>query len=299
MRVRVPATTANLGPGFDVLGLALGLWNTLDIALAPQTRITVAGEGADTLPTDEENLVYRAMQALADYVGRPLPPVHLHLHNRIPLQAGLGSSSAAIVGGLLAAQAVLGISLPEEETLALAVRLEGHPDNVAPALLGGLVAVAMVDGHPLAVRVPVPDHLRVVIVLPAVRVSTEAARQLLPAAVPFEDAVFNVSRAVLTVQALSRGDWDLLSRVMEDRLHQPYRKRLIPAYEAVVRAAKDAGARAVVISGSGPALAAFAGEGHDAIGQAMVHAFAAAGVQARAWVLPVAQGAHLVAGEDA
>lgn len=290
VHVRVPATTANLGPGFDVLGLALGLWNEIRVEPAPRLDIHISGEGEEVLPRDASNLVYRAMRRLAEHVGRLLPRVRLTMLNRIPLQAGLGSSSAAIVGGLAAAAALLDVSLPRADLLRLAVEIEGHPDNVAPALYGGLVAVAMDDHGPIVTPIPVPDTLRVAVVLPNVRVSTEEARRLLPATIPHRDAVFNVARAVLTAQALQRGDFDLLARVMQDRLHEPFRRALIPAFDEVVAAGKAAGAAAVVISGSGPALAAFAAQGHEHIARAMVDTFARAGVHARWWVLNVAGG---------
>ncbi len=291
--VRVPATTANLGPGFDVLGMALGLWNEIHVEPASSLQITVYGEGEKTLPRDERNLVYQAMRALAAEVGKPLPPVSLTMHNRIPLQSGLGSSAAAVVGGLLAASALLGISPGQEVLLRLAVKLEGHPDNVAPALLGGLVAVAMIEKTPLAMRVPLPPEMHVVVVLPDARVATEEARRALPTHVSFSDAVFNLSRAVLTVLALSRGDYQTLARVMVDRLHEPYRHSYIPGYTAAVAAGQEAGAVAVVISGSGPALAAFAPNDHERIADAMVAALAQAGVSARRWVLPVVEGANV------
>ena len=287
--VQVPATTANLGPGFDVLGMALGLWNEIHVHRSDTLHIHVEGEGTNLIPRDETNLVYRAMVRLAEWVARPLPPVHLRLVNRIPLQGGLGSSSAAIVGGLLAAQEVLGVEVPREVLLQLAVELEGHPDNVAPALYRGLVATAVDEQGALAVPIPVPD-MRVAVVLPRVRVSTEEARRLLPSRVRHVDAVFNVARAVLVVQALSRGDYSLLARVMADRLHEPYRRILIPGYKAVRRAALDAGAAAVAISGSGPALVAFAPDRHGEIAQAMVKAFDRVGVPARGWILPVVPG---------
>ena len=290
VHVRVPATTANLGPGFDVLGMALGLWNEIVVTPASSLRVTIEGEGARVLPRDASNLVVRSMQRLAREVGRPLPPVHLHLVNRIPMQAGLGSSSAAIVGGLRAAAALLGVPMPPEEVLRLAVEIEGHPDNVAPAVYGGFVAVVMDEGRPIVAQLPVFPALQVVVALPDVRVSTEAARRLLPSNVPHADAVFNVGRAVLVVHALARGDFDLLARVMADRLHEPYRKVLIPGYDDVVAVATRAGAAAVVISGSGPALAAFAPRDHEAIATAMRESFAQAGISARAWVLPVVAG---------
>ncbi len=288
VHVRVPATTANLGPGFDVLGMALGLWNEIRVAPSPRLDIVITGEGEGILPRDEGNLVYRAMQRLAAHVGRPLPPLRLEMTNRIPLQAGLGSSSAAIVGGLRAATALLDVEVDQGDLLRLAVEMEGHPDNVAPALYGGLVAVVMDEAGPIVASFPVPEDMRVAVVLPDVRVSTEDARRLLPASVPHADAVFNVGRAVLTVHALTRGDFPLLARVMRDRLHEPFRKRLIPGFDDVVAAGKAAGAAAVVISGSGPALAAFAREGHETIAQAMVDAFARTGLAARWWVLDVA-----------
>ncbi len=290
IHIRVPATTANLGPGFDVLGLALGLWNEVHITPAPTLTITVKGEGKDILPRDERNLVYQAMRHLAEHVGVELPPIALHLYNAIPLQAGLGSSSAAIIGGLLGAARVLGVDLPRAELLRLAVEVEGHPDNVAPALYRGLVAVAVDEHGPIVVRIPIPRDMRVVIVLPDVHVSTKKARALLPNLVPREDAVFNIAHAIFVVQALSRGDYSLLKRTMADRLHEPYRRPLIPAYDAVAKAAKRAGAAAVVISGSGPAMAAFAPQQHTAIAQAMEEAFQDAGLKARSWILPVVPG---------
>jgi len=290
--IRVPATTANLGPGFDVLGMALGLWNEIRVAPASDLRIHIEGEGASVLPRNERNLVHRAMVRMARHLGRVLPPVHLSLINRIPLQAGLGSSSAAIVGGLQAAAAVLAEKVSRDILLRLAVDVEGHPDNVAPAIVRGLVAVAMDEEGPIVASIPVPEGMRLVVALPDVHVSTETARRLLPVQVSRADAVFNVSRAVLVVQALSGGEYALLSRVMADRLHEPYRKTLIPGYDDVVRAARDAGAAAVAISGSGPALAAFAPRGHEAIARSMVAAFRQQGVRARAWVLPVVLPTH-------
>ncbi len=289
IHVRVPATTANLGPGFDVLGMALALWNEVVVTPASHLRVTVEGEGVDTLPRDTSNLVVRSMAHMARSIGRSLPPVHVHLVNRIPMQAGLGSSSAAIVGGLRAAAALFEVPLSRQDLLRLAVDIEGHPDNVAPAIYGGLVAVVVEEQGPLVLSLPVPSGTQVAVVLPDVQVSTEEARRLLPSHVAHEDAVFNVGRAVFVVHALQRGDYDLLSRVMVDRLHEPYRKALIPGYEAVVRAARASGAASVVISGSGPALVAFAPHGHARIVAAMREAFARAGVPARGWVLPVVQ----------
>ncbi len=284
IRVRVPATTANLGPGFDGMGLALGLYNEIEAEPAPTLEVIIEGEGVDVLPRDAANRVVRAAAALFERLGATLPPMRLRCHNRIPLMAGLGSSAAAVVGGLALAQAWLGLGDPPETMLELATALEGHPDNVAPALLGGLVLIARDEDGLAAARVPIPP-MRVVLALPGVRVSTEMARRLLPSHLPLKDVVYQIGHAALLVHAFREGDWKLLGRAMRDRLHEPYRAKLIPGYERVVAAARAAGAAAVCISGSGPALAAFAPEGHEAIAAAMTAAFEEAGVPARAWVV--------------
>ncbi len=287
VRVRVPATTANLGPGFDAMGLALGLYNEIEAEPASAFEVAIEGEGADVLPRDATNRVAWAAAALFERMGSTLPPMRLRCRNRIPLMSGLGSSAAAVAGGLALARAWLGLPDPPEAFLDLAVALEGHPDNVAPALLGGLVLVARDDAGWITARVPIPP-MRVAIALPAVAVSTEMARRLLPSHVPLADVVYQIGHAALLVHAFREGDWEMLGRAMRDRLHEPYRARLIPGYERAAAAARTAGAAAVCISGSGPALAAFAPEGHEAIAAAMVAAFQEAGVSARAWVVEVA-----------
>ncbi|MCS6964960.1 MAG: homoserine kinase [Thermoflexus sp.] len=287
IRVRVPATTANLGPGFDAMGLALGLYNEIEAEPAPALEVWIEGEGADVLPRDSTNRVVRAAAALFERMGSTLPPMRLRCHNRIPLMSGLGSSAAAVVGGLALAQAWMGSWDPPEALLEFAAALEGHPDNVAPALLGGLVLVARDEDGLTADRVPIPP-MRVVLALPGVTVSTEMARRLLPSHLPLADVVYQIGHAALLVHAFREGDWKLLGRAMRDRLHEPYRARLIPGYEQAVGAARAAGAAAVCISGSGPALAAFAPEGHEAIATAMAAAFEEAGVPARTWIVEAA-----------
>lgn len=287
IRVRVPATTANLGPGFDRMGLALSLYNEIEAEPAPALEVMIEGEGADRLPRDATNRVVRAAVALFERAGAAFPPMRLRCRNAIPLMSGLGSSAAAVVGGLALAQAWLGLADPPEALLELAAAFEGHPDNVAPALLGGLVLVARDEQGLVTARVPIPP-MRVVIALPAVAVSTEMARRLLPTQIPLADVVDQIGHVALLVHAFREGDWALLGRAMRDRLHEPYRATLIPGYERAVAAARAAGAAAVCISGSGPALAAFAPEGHEAIAAAMAAAFEEAGVPARTWVVPVA-----------
>ncbi len=306
VRVRVPATTANLGPGFDVLGLALDLWNEAEFTVSDHGpamwRATVDGFGAGRLPTDATHLSLRAFRRVYEHLGRPLPAeVHLHAHNHIPVASGLGSSAAAVVAGLLAANAVLGNPLSTEALLHLATALEGHPDNVAPALLGGLTtAWSAPEGQTQALRLPLAEawqeHAWLAVAVPQVKLSTAEARRALPSQVPHADAVFNLGRLALLLEALRRGDAALLAQAVQDRLHQPYRWGLIPQSAAVQQEARDAGAVAVALSGAGPGVVAFVPQPGEApkVAQAMVAAWQAAGVAAQGWALrPAMEGAQV------
>ncbi len=289
--ISVPASTANLGAGFDCLALALELRNHIEVTDTGTGRgleLTVEGEGAASVPRDERNLIVRSMERVFEAVGRrPRGRLRLHAVNGIPLGSGMGSSAATIVGGLAAANALVQGGLDRAALLRLAYAIEGHPDNVAAAVYGGLVLVSA-DGDVLqAQAVPVPA-MRVVIALPDMRLSTAEARAALPAQVPLADAVYNVGHALFTVQALAQDDAALLGWAMADRLHQPYRQKLIPGFAAVEAAARQAGAVAVALSGAGPSLVAFASDGHAAIAQAMEQAFGAHGLACRTFVLPMA-----------
>ncbi|HZY42620.1 MAG TPA: homoserine kinase [Anaerolineae bacterium] len=306
MKVLVPATTANLGPGFDCLGMALALYQEIQLEEIPHgLEVEIDGEGAAELAHDAGNLVLSAAQRVFDRVGYQPTGLRLCSINRIPMMGGLGSSSAAIVGGLVAANALVADRLTHHpltnsQLLDLAIEIEGHPDNVAPALLGGLVIVAAgndgpADDHgPIVERVEVAD-LTVVVINPDLRVATKTARRILPTQIPRADAIFNAGRVALVTLALSRGDLDLLGRAMDDRLHQPLRKYLIIGYDDVLSAAKSAGAAAIAISGSGPSLIAFAADRHAEIAAAMTQAFAANHIDARTWILKVDRaGARVV-----
>lgn len=295
VKVSVPATTANLGPGFDCLGLALGLYNTVQLeTIGGGLRISIDGEGARLIPTDASNLVYRAVYELFMHVGRPVPALHIHLSNGIPVMSGLGSSSAAVVGGLVAGNALLREPLAPDELLDLAIEIEGHPDNAAPSLLGGLVVVVADTGTPVYRRIETPS-LRVVVAVPAFQLATVEARAALPELVPRSDAVFNLGRTALVVHSLAHADYDLLAAVMDDRLHQPYRTGLIPGLTDVFRAARQAGAAGVALSGAGPSVIAFAPAEHDTIAEAMRLAFADHGLDARTMVLETTtEGARVV-----
>ncbi|MBC7289567.1 MAG: homoserine kinase, partial [Armatimonadetes bacterium] len=285
VEVRVPATTANLGPGFDSLGLALNIYNRVVAWPAGGTTLHISGHGRDELPRDETNLMLRAARKLADLYGVELPPIRWQAHHDIPLARGLGSSSAAIVAGLLVARETLGIDVGREELVQIAAEIEGHPDNVAPALLGGLT-VCLPYARPLRVaRLRPHPHLRVVLCVPAMRVPTEKARRVLPASVPFEDAVFNLSRAAGLVAALTGGTWDLVEECTKDRLHQPYRMGLWRGAEDIMAAALAAGAVGAAASGSGPTVAAFCVGANGSVARAMLDAARRAGVEAAALVV--------------
>lgn len=296
VKVRVPATTANLGPGFDALGMALGLYNEVELALADETTVAISGEGEATLPRDDRHLILSSARKLAEEAGKSVAGWRLSQVNRIPLARGMGSSSAAIVGGLVAANELLQTGLSREGLLDLAARIEGHPDNVAPAIYGGLT-VCCANEALCCLPLPAPC-LRVILAVPDFEVSTEAARKVMPQEIPHSDGVFNTMHVAMVVASLASGRYDLLGCGMRDKLHQPYRAHLVPGFAQVIEAALQAGAYAAALSGSGPTMAAFADTHEDAIAAAMCQAFLSAGVQCKTLVVPVdAEGAVIVCGE--
>jgi homoserine kinase len=257
VRVRVPATVANLGPGFDALGVAVKMHLEIDIEpRRDSVDVFIEGEGAEQLPSDETNLVIRSMNTFFDYVGRRPPGYAVHVRNPIPLGSGLGSSAAAVVGGLFAARAVTGRTVPQSEMVNLAMQLEGHPDNIMPALLGGLVVCYRSGSKesPKSFRIDPSDRLVPVLAVPAEGFSTAQAREALPADVAFADAQFTASRAALLVAAISTGAGaDVLGEAMNDRLHEPHRLKLMPETAAVHGQLREAGL-AVSLAGAGPSL---------------------------------------------
>src|SRR5919106_6572923 len=257
VKVLVPATVANLGPGFDALGIAVRMHLEIDIEpRRDSVDIMVEGEGAETLPSDETNLVIRSMNTFFDHVGRRPPGFAVHVKNPIPLGSGLGSSAAAVVGGLFAARSVTSQTVPQADMIELATSLEGHPDNLMPALLGGLVVCyRSQDGDEMRSFRLVPSaRLVPILAVPAEGFSTAEARKALPADVAFSDAQFTASRAALLVAAMSEGAGrDVLAEAMNDRLHEPHRLKLMPETAAVHAELRSAGL-AVALAGAGPSL---------------------------------------------
>jgi len=274
--------------------MAWQLYNDVEVEEAGGPALSIEGEGATSLPRDRSNLVWVALSRYYQVIGREMPALRVHMVNRIPIARGLGSSSAVIIGALTAANALNGGLLDRGDLLDLAVAMEGHPDNVAPALYGGLVVGAM-NGHKAVVTpVPVPRELRAVVFVPTFSMLTEQARAILPPEVPRADAVFNLSRSALFVAAMATGNLSVLAEAMRDRLHQPYRQVMFPGMTRLIEVALDAGAVGACLSGAGSAILALTTASGDAIGQAMSREAVRLGVQGSAMTLDVCtRGAHL------
>jgi len=338
-KIRVPATTANLGPGFDCLGLALDWWNTIEVETIARgleveivqprlkggrERPSTFSNGVESIPRDATNLTIQAMRATFRTAKRTMPGLRVKMDCKIPIGRGLGSSAAAIVGGVVAANALLtaashaapstasssrfapsesaqdgGVRTPrskrfgffsQDELLALAARIEGHPDNVAPALLGGLVVSVQAKKDLVAARLDVPRKLGVIIFVPNRTLSTKIARGVLPQRVPRADAIFNASRTAFWIVAVESRKWEWLEIATQDRLHQPYRAKLVRGLYRMFGAAMGAGARGVALSGAGPSVIAFTDRNASKIARAMEQV----GIAGSARVVAVSnRGAHL------
>lgn len=261
IKIRIPATSANLGAGFDALGLALTYYNYVEMEESDRVEITSA-DGVE-IPTDEQNLVYVSAKDLFQVCGKKLGGLKIRQTNNIPMARGLGSSSACIVAGLVGANTLLGGPLTTDDLVDLAAQIEGHPDNTAPALLGGIVT-AVFDGRRVHwVKQEVFTKLRFVAIIPDFELKTEKARACLPSEVTHRDAVYNLSRAALFSASLLTGKFENLRTAVHDKLHQPYRMELIPNCREVFEIAYDHGAYGVFISGAGPTVMAIADENNE------------------------------------
>jgi homoserine kinase len=253
VKARVPASTSNLGSGFDAFGLALQLYLAVQMEISPEgLQILPSGEGASHIPTHEGNLIFRSTKKLFEKVGQPLPGLKIIIENKIPLFRGLGSSGAATIAGLVCGARLANSNLPHEAILSLAQEIEGHPENAASSLLGGLtINCVEANGQVICKKVEVDDKLKAVLLIPETTIATHEARRVLPKTVSHQDAVFNLQRSALLAHAFTSRDYDALKVAMQDKLHQPYRKHLIPHYDEFETLGYENGALGVCISGSG------------------------------------------------
>ncbi|PKB69921.1 MAG: homoserine kinase [SAR202 cluster bacterium Io17-Chloro-G5] len=304
VRVKAPATTANMGPGYDCLGMALDVWNTIEIEVldSGEPVVEVTGEGAGELGTGRDNLVYRSMEFLFQDAEQEMPMVRIRCDNAIPLARGMGSSAAAIAGGLVAANAICSQDYTPNDLLEMAATIEGHPDNVAAAVLGGMQLVISdktEEGSRLyTVPINVPPELHAVVFVPQVRIATEDARAVLPEKVTVADAVHNMGRVGLLVASMATNHPEYLAIATQDLLHQPYRQPLFPAMKVIFKAALDAGALGVFLSGSGSTVLALTQGREMTVAYEMAEAARQASVEGNVSVTqPTVRGAHLIGQE--
>ncbi|SDK84599.1 homoserine kinase [Natronincola ferrireducens] len=255
IRVKVPATTANIGPGFDCLGIALSLYNEIEVEeIDNGLIIDIEGRDEEKIEKNENNLVYQSMLKTFQRIGYQPKGIKIKQYNRIPIARGLGSSAACIVGGVMAANGLCGKPLSTEEMLELAVEIEGHPDNVTPALVGGVVVSCKDEGQTTYIRFDVHEALKFIVAIPEVELSTKASRGVLPETIAFQDAVMNVGKSSLLVAALMSGELEKLSFALKDRLHQPYRIKLMDSLENIFTRGEDLGLNQLFLSGAGPSI---------------------------------------------
>lgn len=290
--VAVPATAANLGAGFDVFGLALRLYNTFSVSATTEPlSISISGTADNgSLSVGRDNLFYRSFAYLHERVGQPVPHINVQMNIEIPPGRGLGSSATAVVGGLVAANRWLGQLFSREQLLPFAIELEhgNHPDNVSPALLGGLVVCSGSKQQPLTMKVPFPADLKAVLFIPSFEMDTVGGRRLMPGQYATADVVFSTGRVALFLAAIQNRDYALLRSAMQDRLHQPYRGQMFPAMPHIIAAAVEGGAVGASLSGGGSTIIALANQRHDLIAAAMSKAAATHGVEGYSRILSVA-----------
>lgn len=293
---RIPASTSNLGAGFDSLGLALTRYLHVAVELAPAFAIEATGTDARSIPTDANNLIVRVAQTIAEQRSQKLPAFRIVLKNEIPLARGMGSSAAAIIAGITCYELITGNRLTDSEIFHYAVQFEPHPDNLACALYGGLISAALDShGRVFVARLQVASGLTPVVIIPEFELSTETARKVLPHTYSRSDTVYNIQRAALTVAALTTGTWSLLRESMRDRIHQPYRASLIPGLNRVLEL-DSPGLRGVALSGAGPSVFALCERGRDEeIGRAIVHTFKEHGVSAISHSLDIDSKGRVIA----
>ena len=298
VKVKVPATMANLGPGFDCIGMALDIWDTITITGGP-FGIEIEGEGEGHIPLDARNLIITGVDAAFSEIGEQMPSLHYRYISKIPVGRGLGSSSASIVAGLLAGAAFAGADLPFSRLVRIAADIEGHPDNVAPALAGGCTIGIHEAGEWIVTSTPIPENLSCVLYIPDSSTSTHESRAKLPEQISRGDAVYNIGRAALLISSFASSDLSLLKYATQDKLHQPYRSSGFTGMQSIIDAALRGGAKGAFLSGSGPAIAALTCGNEYTVYYEMAEAVRIAQLGGRVSIVwPSRTGARVVDGEE-
>jgi homoserine kinase len=296
--VKVPASTANLGPGFDCIGMALDLYAWIEMDFAIKTKVCHYGEQMLGIPLDKSNLIYQVAQMVFAEAGVSHPEIEIAMYSEIPMTRGLGSSASAIIGGMVAANALIGNVLSKDKIFQMATELEKHPDNVGASLFGGFIVASWDGGRAEYIRITPHERLEVLVAVPEFQLSTEIARQTLPKKVLMKDAVFNLSHSSLLVAALCSGQLEIIRHAMQDVLHQPYRAALIPGMTNILREATFYGALGVALSGAGPTLLALVDkQSHEkaALAKFMQDTFLKEDIKANMmWLLPEASGVQVL-----
>ena len=303
IKIRVPATTANLGPGFDCLGLSLKLYLNLEIEEIEEGFVVeYQGEGAEKFSAKkkEDTLIWKSINLVLKRTHKDIHKKGLKIKalNEIPVTRGLGSSASAIIGGIVGAARLYNIDFTDQEMLELALSLEGHMDNIVPALIGGLTLAYKTGQEEIRwIRIKTPPDLRIVVAIPEFTLNTGKMRKILPQKVALPEAIFNLSRSALLVNALQNSDWEVLAEAMEDRLHQPYRAPFIPGIEDMFSQIKETGLAGIALSGSGPSVVSLTKKGREGeISKIMKDAFLNAGITCRTLVLEAdLEGTKLIA----
>jgi homoserine kinase len=277
---KAPATTANLGPGYDVFGMALELHNEFEVVEGGEEKLVIEVEGDDgsEIPRDERNLLYRAISLCYEKAGKDIPHLGIKIKNHIPVTRGLGSSATASLAGVMIAHRLLNDAISEHECLNMAVDMEGHPDNLMAAYMGGIVINYNEDGNHHAIRIFPARPLEIALAIPETRISTSYAREILPPQYPVADVVTNLRNLALLISSLHTGRYELMKLALDDRLHQPYRAKLLPGFYEALDAARKAGAWGAALSGSGSAIIALCSHHTLEVATAMTRALAEKGI---------------------
>lgn len=296
VKIKIPATTANLGAGFDVLGIALNLYNLIEVSISEQDKIEIFElDKINTISTNKDNLLYQCIRRIFDEVGEKIPKLEIKVHINIPVSRGLGSSSSAIVGGLMAGNYLLKNKLSKEELLHFANEIEGHPDNVTPCLFGGITTSLLENKKVYFQQIRTNLPLSFVVGIPNFELSTKLAREVLPETVPYSDAIFNLSRVSFLIKGLLSNDLESLKLGFNDKLHEPYRAKLITGFDELKKSAIKNGALGFVLSGAGPAVLAITLENENTIGLAMQNIWKKFGIDSTYKVLKINErGAYFI-----